>query len=260
MTGVVPPTIRLSHHNIDATFPVPDAEPTQSQMKNAVLLFLFIPLFSFGQEEAPVNKNEFGVNVFSLKRFQAYKSFDNDNVISPGEPHWVIYGEPHILPGIYYKRHFGKNALRSSFEFTRRATTGTGEGGPWYFPEGSSLLRKNVGISIGYERAFGTKKLQPFAFADLGFNYENMDGTYTLQGYGGPPSSRHFIFEDYEYSVGAGGGLRYKMNARVHFTYEISAQGYRNAWQDILRPGSGKNWDMGYHINPVNKLGVAILL
>jgi hypothetical protein len=223
-------------------------------MKNALLLFLFIPFFSFAQQdEAPVKKNEFGINAFSLKRVQLSYNLESRRN--------GLYAEPHVLPGIYYKRHFGKNgknAWRSSFEFTRRATTSNGQGGPWYFPKGSTLVRKNAGISLGYERAFGNKKWQPFAFADLVFNYENINGTTILPGYGGPDIVHHYIFEDFEYSIAAGAGLRYKVNPGIHFTYETSAQHYRSVSQDVLNAGE-KNWGTGYHINPVNKLGVAIL-
>jgi hypothetical protein len=218
-------------------------------MKKIFLFLLFIPLFSFGQQaEIPANKNEFGLNLFSLKRFQIHQDYEMGR---------SFYGESHLLPGIFYKRHFGKNAFRTSFEFTRRATQGNGKGAPWYFPEGSSVVRKNVGISIGYERSFSNKKLQPFAFADLVFNYENLAGTMIIQGYGTPDELYQFVFEDFEYSLSAGVGLRYQFTSRIQATYEISAQGFRNVYQEVFHAGD-KYWDMGFHMNPVNKLGLSL--
>src|ERR1700741_697157 len=172
-------------------------------MKNVFFFFLFIPLFSFAQQaEAPVSKNEFGMNGFSLKRPQFYGEYETGR---------GIYAEPHLVPGIYYKRHFGKNAIRSAFEFTRREKENVSKGAPWFVPYSTTtIVSINVGLSVGYERSFGDKKLQPFAFADLVFNYENLEGEITFPTYAG--GLYPFLNEDFEYGLAAGGGLRYKLN------------------------------------------------
>jgi hypothetical protein len=222
-------------------------DKTKSHMKKT-LFFLLIPLFSFAQQEGiPANKNEFGLNVFSMKRVQVYYDWDKDRN--------EVLSEMHILPGIYYKRHFGKNAFRGSFEFTRRKNTDRGS--PWYFSKENNVIKKSVGISIGYERAFGKRKLQPFVFSDLQFTYENMAVSQVLQGYLGPNQIRHYVFENFEYAVAAGAGLRYKYNSKIYLTYECAVQGYRNVYQEVLRAGD-KYWDLGYHVDPVSKLGIAI--
>jgi hypothetical protein len=224
-------------------------------MKKATLLFLFLPLFSFAQEVVipvkPINQNEIGLNLFSITRFESYRGMLDTRQVSACL---------NAFPGIYYKRHFGQNAWRASFDYTQKSKlvgSATGSDSPMYHINYLNAETKNVGIAVGYERSFGHWKLKPYAFSDLVFNYENMSGVRAEHGCWGPIGIFEFSEECFEYGVSAGAGMRYSINSRIHLSYEFAAQGAVSVFQDLSNIGD-KYIDLRYHLNPVNKLGFAV--
>lgn len=221
-------------------------------MKKATLLFLLIPLFSFAQEvEIPVksvNQNEIGINLFSVTRFERNRGMlDTRKVSASMNP----------TPGVYYKRHFGKNALRASIDYTQQLIKYGDPNSMEYATFYMNAKRMNIGINIGYERSFGKGKLQPYLFSDLVFNYEKLAGERSYLGCFGPYGVFKFSEEVFEYGVSAGSGLRYSINSRIHLSYEFAAQGVVSVFQDLSNIGY-KYVDLNYHLNPVNKLGFAV--
>jgi hypothetical protein len=220
-------------------------------MKKTFLIFLFLPLFSFAQqEEIPAHQNEIGLNLFSATKIESNRDMLDRRKISTSLS---------AFSGIYYKRHFGQNAWRASFDYSQIAKM-TGEGfteDPFYSSYHLSARVKNVGIALGYERSFRSGKFQPYVFSDLVFNYQNMTGMRSEYGCFGPIGIFPFSEEIFEYGVSTGAGMRYSINSHIHLSYEFAAQGFVSVFQDLSNIGY-KYVDLGYHLNPVNKLGFAV--
>ncbi len=219
-------------------------------MKQIIYFLFFLPLISFAQQtEKPVIKHELGVNLFSIKQFEKLRSYDD----LP-----VSIANVNIFPGLYYKRHSGKNALRASFEYTHKnIRNGTALIMDPYSTQYYFSTRNNVAIAAGYERAFGSGKLQPYIFSDFIFNYENLTGSRVNFGCFGPYGIYDFSEEVFEYGMSAGAGLRYSINPVLRLTLEVNAEGFVSVYQDVLNAGE-KYRDLGIHINPVNKFGLAV--
>jgi hypothetical protein len=165
------------------------------------------------------------------------------------------------VPGVYYKRHFGQNALRASFDYTRHKLTIGAEPSDVYFEQYFSATRQDLTIGLGYERSFGAGKFQPYVFSDVIFNYEKQEGERVYWGCFGPYGLQPYAEESYETGLSAGAGLRYSITQSIHISYEFAAQGFVSYTKDIanLYPSYSYRFyrDFGHHLNPVNKLGVA---
>jgi hypothetical protein len=221
-------------------------------MKTFVLLSLFISTLSFAQTETIVPKenvqpkNEFGFNFFSLTNI--HKEYDPID-------RYQYKADFNYFSGVYYKYHFGKNAVRSSFDFNQKAILiNIQPSKPYYYSE--SAKQEFVTLKAGYEREFGTKKLKTYLFSDLIFNYNHVQGIRSSPGCFGWGEDSPFNEERFEYGIAGGGGLRYSVSKNIVLSYEFSAQQYCYVYQDILN--SGKKWvGFGHHLNPVSKLGLA---
>ncbi|MDQ3109238.1 MAG: hypothetical protein M3R17_05045 [Bacteroidota bacterium] len=231
-------------------------------MKKAFLLFNFLPLISFAQEVAPkpttgiapMSKNEFGINLFSVTRIDDFFMHD-----------WVDRIDFNPPGGVFYKRHFGNNAFRTSFDFTHKSRM-IGEPPVLNYYNGSNgnyynTKRDNVAISVGYERYLGLPcKFQPFVFTDLVMNYEHEYGERVYWGEFNPQGVHPLARETFEFGIAIGGGLRYNLTSKFNLVYEISGQGYLSYTNDLLfnRPGVNRYISSsGFHFNPVNKLGIS---
>jgi hypothetical protein len=219
-------------------------------MKKIFFLLISIPAFSFAQQaETPVHKNELGLNLFSITDFQRYRG-----VVDKPE----VHADFNYFSGIYYKRYYGKNVLRASFNYSQKSIqSGSGFEMPFYYYYSVAAVQKNLDISIGYERIFGTKKLQPYVFGDVVYNYMNYSGQQIYTGCFGPIEVDRFSEEVAQYGISAGAGLRYNISPNIHLSYEFAAQGFVNVFQDVYNAGP-KYIDVGYKLNPVNKLGFAV--
>ncbi|CAN5915442.1 hypothetical protein BH11BAC7_BH11BAC7_34870 [soil metagenome] len=216
-------------------------------MKKAILFLLCCPLLLFAQE-IPSYTNEIGVNLFSVKRFEHFHGAD-DRMISKADFN--------LIPGIYYKWHFGKNALRTSFDYSQKAIhRGSIDVMDPYSTQYFSASRKNFDLAIGYERAFAAGKFQPYLFSDLIVNYENYTGERMNIGCFGPYGITQFSEEKFEYGISLGAGLRYNITSRIHISLELDGRGFVSVFQDLHSSYDGDKYvDHGFHFDPVNKMG-----
>ena len=137
-------------------------------MKKVFFLFILLPAFSFSQEiEKKPGKNEIGLNLFSITQFEKNRGMLD-------KPHITARFNP--LSGLYYKRHYGKNAFRASFDYSTHSRVEGDKnnpiGDPFYMPYFYAANIQTVSIAAGYERSFGNGKLRPYVFGDVVFNYE----------------------------------------------------------------------------------------
>ncbi|CAN5186616.1 hypothetical protein BH09BAC5_BH09BAC5_17550 [soil metagenome] len=218
-------------------------------MKHFLLAFSMLPLFVFGQNEAQLNKNEFGINMFSIAGFDMYKD-PLDKRISTADFN--------LLPGIFYRHQFEKNAFRAAIDISQKSVyRSDGTDDPYYYSYLLAGTKQNIGISAGLEHLFGKKKLQSYIFSDVYFNYSHFSGIRSEYGCFGPIGIFHFNEEVFEYGLQGGAGLRYSINEHLHLTCEFSLRGFTSVYQDIQH-SSDKYVDFGYHLNPVNKLGISV--
>jgi hypothetical protein len=219
-------------------------------MKKTLLLLLFLPLFSFAQQtENQPGKNELGLNLFSVTNFFSYKDMTDKRFYKV---------DVNAFSGIYYRRHFGRYALRASFDYSSKAFNAFS--GPYWHDNyfyGVSAQTKNISASVGYQHAFATKKFQPYFFTDLVFNYWNYTGHSTYLSYIGTVVNQKFSEERLEYGLSAGAGLRYSITPKIHLTYEFAAHGVVTVFQDVMYAGE-KFVDVEGNFNPVNKVGFAV--
>lgn len=193
-----------------------------------VLVILLMGLDVFAQENQSSKKsvesnplrNEVGINLFSL-------TYQFDNL--PG--HFV-----NVISGIYYKYHFGQNALRFSFDHQGNVN----QISPAVY---SGFVQNTEHFKLGYQRSFGHKRLSPFVYVDGYAAFIHHESTSWDRSY------------NYLLTGGAtGGGLRYKLNSRIALSYEFA----------ILCA-----WDKNYHnyslsaayftFCPIKQLGISFL-
>jgi hypothetical protein len=229
-------------------------------MKKTLLLFSFLPLFSFAQQPVepgdvvilplPVPKNEIGINLFSATNFQDLYMGD-----------WFERVDINPPSGVYYKRHFGQNALRASFDYTRHSLKVGEYPSEIYYDTYFSATRQDLTIGLGYERSFGAGRFQPYVFSDLVFNYEKQEGERVMLGCFGPFGLLPFSQESYQTGIASGAGFRYKLTPALHVSYEFAVQGYVSYTKDLshLYPGypAYTYREYGHRLNPVNKFGLA---
>lgn len=220
-------------------------------MKKILLALLLLPAFSFAQDEKKliINPNEVGLDLFSITRYDSYKDMLDKRHRE---------ADFNIFSGVYYKYRFNKSAFRASFDYTQKsvATEYNSDGGvPYYYS--STGIRRNTGISAGYERSFFSGKLTPYVFADAIFNYQDYTGHATYYGDFTSGMNEPFSEETFEYGLQGGMGLHYAINPFMSVSLETNAQGFVSVFQDVQHAGE-KSTRFGGHFNPVSKLGFAV--
>jgi hypothetical protein len=225
-------------------------------MKKALLFFGFLPLFVCGQTPSgelslPAPKHEIGINLFSVTRLSSL----------PWRP-WYENPDFNFVPGLYYKRHFGQNALRGSFDFSQHRLRRGDSSPAIYGADYYSTVRRNFTVSLGYERSFGTHKFQPYIFSDLYFMHEKETGERFYWGEFGLNGLRPISMNTSEFGLAGGMGFRYKITPKLSLSYEFAVQGYYSKVkeQSIYHDNRVDTYYRGgFHVNPVSKLGFAIL-
>lgn len=221
-----------------------------NHMRKTFLFLALLPLFSFAQDVEikvkPQPSHEVGVNLFSVTNLDTYLDYV-DRLVTDADVNYI--------PGVYYKYHFGKNALRASFDYTQKFIR-SGDPDAGYGGHYVAGWKKDLSIGMGYERSFGNWKLQPYVFGDAVFNYHNMTGERLEWGCFGPNGIFKFSEETLEYGMAVGTGMRYKITPRLNVSYEFAAQGFIAVFDDLYHAGP-KYVDRDYRINPVNKLGLS---
>lgn len=214
-------------------------------MKKAFLFLLFLPAFAFAQEtENPVKPayhHEIGLNLLSIVQYNIH----------------LNHADINSMPGVYYKYHFGQNALRASVDYMHRRL----KYNPAFLPENATYfmdgMKDNFSINAGYERSFFKGKFQLFAFSDLIFNYVNIKGERSYQVSFGPYGSFPFALETFQYGIAGGCGMRYSITPRFQLAWELAGQEVVSVDDDLGKPGD-KTVSLKGYFNPVNKLGIAV--
>lgn len=134
-----------------------------------------------------------------------------------------------VFSGVYCKRYYNKNAIRSSIEYSRRSV---------YFGDRSySRFSSNRGelasleLKIGYQRMLSNRRVAPYIFADAEYSY--FRSLYYPTYY--PYYSSYLIAPDYYYyqnyslsgsffSVSPGFGMRITLLPHIFVNAEASAQ------------------------------------
>lgn len=207
-----------------------------------VLLFtvlLFSSIYSSAQSSVAdevTPKNEIGLPFFSARNLQFSKLNNSKPTI-----------ELNYVMGGWYKRHFGKNALRVNLEFMFNRVNEEYNFGTGYWSRLGT--RKGAGISVGYERKLFTNKWQPFFGGDIGYAYWNESGLETVCGcftcYQDAPYNGNY----HQLKLTSFVGLRYSITPKFSLTVESSYGLYSTfgVYRDLL----------DLRLNPVQSLGVS---
>jgi len=229
-----------------------------------ILLFLF-PLLYHAQDLAPLSdspKHELGMNLFSV--INIYPGKSQHSSITPGDPFYKTGNN--IFPGIYYKYHSGKNALRLSLDYFQKAHSGMGSitFDPYTsFDYSYAGIMTNHDFKIGYQRSFGTRRVIPFIFSDLVFNYNKLTAAQNIYLYTQyfPVSSVSlpYYIEQYLFGISPGGGVKIRLSKNVVLTYEFSAIFSYSRSHEILR--GSKYWatEFDWRVNPIKMLGFGVV-
>ncbi len=186
-------------------------------MKNLFIAFLFLPLFSFAQEITPAiateaaPKNEFGFHVASASIIDGIE--DEFGKLT-------LLTDYYFFDGVYYKRHFGKWALRTSFNYHKKVEEHVYNPQSNIFEYSIRLTREMI-YKVGLERSFGTGKVQFYALADLNFMHRDIQrelvGTRSVR-----PVKNSYHSIVYGPGLSAGFGVRYNPTKNITLSYEAN--------------------------------------
>lgn len=233
---------------------------------SSILLLLFSTGI-FAQENKPAEdagfKHELGLNLFSVM-----------NVNIPGETKFHaqpdnVYDVPtlNVPSGIYYKLHFGKNALRLSYDYFQKSYTESEYidlsmyisigPAPSSYNYTYSGVKKEHELKIGYQRNIGKKRLTGFFAADLIANYNKFQGTneylwHPEETYYSAP----FYYEQYKVGIALAGGLKYLITKRLSLSAELSFAGIYTRSKDIAYKGSQLKTELALKMNPLRMIGI----
>jgi hypothetical protein len=235
-------------------------------MKASILVLgLFLPFITLSQDVEKTTttqpKNELGINLFSVT--------DWYNALDPKIRKWQAslpikeVLQTNFFSGIYYKRHYGKNTLRTSLEYFQKTridfSSFTYAGSDYHTSYAATT--KTGEVKIGYERSFGNCKLRPYLFVDAVFGYSILKGKSNYYIDLGQTEIRDEYFETYSGGTAIGGGLSYKVSKNIAFTYEFSIESRVSKSHALAYPREQRPTGIGsYHkINPVRQLGLSVL-
>lgn len=220
-------------------------------MKFLFTPFLFLPLFVFGQENNPAPElktsfsHEIGINLFSVTNLVFPTAYDAGSC------------QVHPVSGLYYKYHFGQNALRASIDYRQKVTFDERGGGYELSYLKTANIRRTGELHLGYEREFGHGRLQGFAFSELLFGLANEQGIRTWYSCFGGGVDEPYSVNSYSGGMAAGGGLRYQAGTHLSVTLEAGANGSYSLNKDQLHPEYLTYGRWNYNLLPVGRLGLA---
>lgn len=227
-------------------------------------LFIYLSFFSLTHTAQNIEKTEvrtpkplnyeIGFNLYSLTNLKPRYFY--------GDGYEYSYDQ-NFFSGIFVKRHFSKNCVRTNFDLYRKAINSYTES-----DNGEKFSQHNGNIStiafrLGYERELGTKKLVPFLSADLIFmttTYKGfISGTKEFRGSISTVKSEYLNIVN-EYAFGLGSGLKWKLRNNIQLSYEFNWQvGYSRLKESQGPDVSGFRGTV-FRINPVRQLGLSILI
>jgi hypothetical protein len=207
--------------------------------------------------QLPALKHEFGANLASYGNPWGSTPYHLYLYNAMDKP----YG--HVLTGIYYRYHFGKNAMRLSYDYYQRMLYS-------YFYEGygthnfEAIAGKIFAheLRAGYERHFGKKRWQLIVLSDLVFNYLKVRGAHF--GYDDYSTRRGFIWSDPPYHyynslntekfvVGVAPGIGFTCRLSKHITLRCEGSVESSL---VFQPGQNWKWEK-INVNPIKTFGIA---
>jgi hypothetical protein len=217
-------------------------------MKNIFLLLFLVPLSlssrdRFSCKEEPAGrKHEAGINVFSLMDLRRTypKSLTSD---------------PYFATGVYYKRHFGQNALRANLDFYNRSVF-IENGEPfmgYYKKEGKT---RGVELQLGYERAFGKGRFKPYFFTDITLRHTVDKGTYSA--YGCFSSCENCPYYEQIEEAGLTGGFGFRYDLPMNFVVAVES-GFEGLYRSTTSAGDGTSYtwnEFSGRANPVSSFSL----
>lgn len=191
-------------------------------MKKLQLIFLALTMTTQSarsQEDKTGNtkpmRYELGFNLFSLTLRPG--NFNTD---------YKMVSDYQAFSGIYFKYHFGQNALRSEINFSKRNLRSN-----WPF---SPIVEKTTSLELkaGYQRSFTKGKFSIYAFADAEYYYFHPEQYYyhpmpypSLYMYPMPADeTRSFMIKGSYFCLSPGLGFRWKLGEHFLLGYEAGAQ------------------------------------
>jgi hypothetical protein len=223
-------------------------------MKYIIFYLVLVSAIGYGQTNestAPaVKKNlkyELGLNLYSVTNFHKGDYYDNTN---------YAYNQ-NLFSGIFLKRHFEKNSVRVLFDYSQKVVNKKWESTPWFSKTTGDL--KSSELRVGYERAFGTKKIIPFLATDLSYNYSKATGLSTVYGDFVSYQDKEYLIKTNQYSICIGSGLKFKITDHIMLTYEFSFQyGYYQSKDYKSNGNASVDKGMFHAFNPVRQVGFSI--
>lgn len=212
-----------------------------------LLVVLSVSCTGYSQDNTP-KKHEIGLSLYSYSYATTY--------LSGGDSYFRYAPNHQFIDGLSYKYHWGKVALRAGFNYQLHTF-------PNELPEDLILTQEyrddlywgkiwNVSSSIGVERVFGTKKVQPYVAMDVYFMYGKNDGK---PAYYGNPLIDLFNYPQ-ENIVYSGGfkpvlGISYKIINQLSIRLETSGS---IGWYRQDNYGVSNGFFVNY--NPISALSI----
>jgi hypothetical protein len=231
-----------------------------------ILSFLFPLTFNAQPLETATDggpRHELGMNLFSITNVYPGK-FPLSNITSSGSYYKTGYN---VFPGIYYRFYSGKNALRISFDYSQKAYSDMERvtiDEYMSYDYSYAGIKINHDLKFGYQRSFGMKRVQPFIFSDLVFNYDKFTGVqnnyWLSSGFSPIPvsSSSAFYIEQYLFGIAPGGGVRIKVSKNIVLTYELSAIFSYSRRHETVRDSKSWTSEIEWRFNPIKMFGFGI--
>ena len=220
-------------------------------MKTTILL-LFVAVLSYAQNgesnSGIISNYEFGSNLYSLTNFKLSTSRQT------GKDYYSY--DQNVLTGIFAKKHFNKNIVRVSFDYTKKIINQEINNLHTYIKDNGEINQGE--LRLGYEREFSSRKIVPFLCSDFVYSYSEAKGKASVYGDFVAYSDRPYLIKTNWYSVNVGAGLKIKITKTLLLTYECGLQyGYyysRDNTSLYIREVSAKF----SAFNPVRSLGLSV--
>ncbi|MBL7930994.1 MAG: hypothetical protein JNL60_03775 [Bacteroidia bacterium] len=219
-------------------------------MKNTIL-FLLLAALSYGQNNQPnpgtTPNYEFGFNLYSITDLKSalYRM--------TGEKYYIY--DQNFFSGLFVKRHFNKNIIRASFDYTKKIINQETITLHSYTEDNGEVNRGE--LRLGYERELSSKIVVPFVCADLGYSYSEAKGKEIVYGDFVSYADRPYMIKTNWYFVNAGAGFKIKITKSVLLTYECGVQYGHYYSRDHSNPNIRETSAKFSSFNPVKSLGLS---
>lgn len=176
----------------------------------------------FAQNNLP--KNELGLNLYN-NEFE-FGTVSNKSALK----HFT-------LTGFQYKRNLNNRYL-VRFLFNNKNESYSESYEDWIVAGGTTLssgIIKTQDYKIGIERVFGSKKIKPFAFIDIGYRYFNNKGVNARIN-NQSPASNNFDLTNHYLNYVIGFGVKYYPTNHIYLSAETCIGYHRQIFDGSLNP------------------------